>query len=530
MTETEGTDQATSAVFYLSRILFSSLTFGVLLSLCLVPAAAQFSFDKFEVKTGVAKRQTVLTGFLLGGNVADLAVVSIDRNGGRRLQIHAFEGGAWKLKTDTPINPDILFFDIANIGGRDRILMLEQGHLKWFDPESEDRHDLIEVSSRFNVSERNEIPFVDVTRDLNNDGIDDIVIPGIDGFLVFIQKTDGSFDGPQELGPPEPFIDKIPFGLSRTYGEIGWTFESNPLYQKRVHQFDYDRDGRTDLVFWNGDRFDVYTQNKQGRFAELPIAFPGNASFDTDGVYSLYFRTGDEDRLRILHSINDMNGDGVADLVILSAKDAVSRGSQNLRRFTRDTRFKVYLGKPVFSGTEFPSEFDTSIEPGGYVVGMRPHDFEGDGRVDMMFTTFRIGVYGFLRVLVAGKVSFDLKFYRMDGGRYPDEPNAKRKFKSEMDPFDDRKESFFPFVLLGDVDGDGRSDLVMAKDRDEMQVFKGIAGKGVFAKRAQKIKTDIPIEEYYTRMVDLNQDGKQDILMHHASSSGPHRLTVLVAR
>ena len=47
------------------------------------PAAAQFTFEQYEVVTGSAKRQTVLAGFLLGGAIADLAVVNIDDNDDR---------------------------------------------------------------------------------------------------------------------------------------------------------------------------------------------------------------------------------------------------------------------------------------------------------------------------------------------------------------------------------------------------------------------------------------------------------------
>ncbi len=42
------------------------------------PAAAEFTFDRYEVVLGSAERQTVLTGFFLGGGIAELAVVNID--------------------------------------------------------------------------------------------------------------------------------------------------------------------------------------------------------------------------------------------------------------------------------------------------------------------------------------------------------------------------------------------------------------------------------------------------------------------
>ena len=55
-----------------------------------VPA---FIFDKKEIDIGPAARQTVLTGFLLGGDVADLAVMNVDERGERRVRVYAFEGG-----------------------------------------------------------------------------------------------------------------------------------------------------------------------------------------------------------------------------------------------------------------------------------------------------------------------------------------------------------------------------------------------------------------------------------------------------
>ena len=36
--------------------------------------------------------------------------------------------------------------------------------------------------------------------------------------------------------------------------------------------------------------------------------------------------------------------------------------------------------------------------------------------------------------------------------------------------------------------------------------------------------------EEYTWLVDLNEDGKQDLLIHHLSTDELHRVTVLIAR
>ena len=132
---------------------------GVFLSGCMThtcdalradQAAAEFTFDEYEVVTGVAKRQTVLTGFLLGGAVAELAVVHIDENDDRRLRVYAFGDVTWAPKLDATLGPEVLFVDVANIGGRDRLVTYERGRMNWFDPESATERALVAVTSNFN--------------------------------------------------------------------------------------------------------------------------------------------------------------------------------------------------------------------------------------------------------------------------------------------------------------------------------------------------------------------------------------------
>ena len=45
---------------------------GVFLLMFTTSAAAEFTFEQYEVVLGAAERQTVLTGFLLSGVVAEL--------------------------------------------------------------------------------------------------------------------------------------------------------------------------------------------------------------------------------------------------------------------------------------------------------------------------------------------------------------------------------------------------------------------------------------------------------------------------
>ena len=126
------------------RSLVAVLALGVILSGGMPRAAAQsifsrdkFVFEQFEVITGTAKSQAVLTGFLLGGEIAELAVVNIDESGSRLLSIYAFGDSKWELTIQTTLRREVMFIDVANIAGRDRLVTYERGHLNWFDPTSE---------------------------------------------------------------------------------------------------------------------------------------------------------------------------------------------------------------------------------------------------------------------------------------------------------------------------------------------------------------------------------------------------------
>ena len=232
---------------------------------------SEFTFEQHEVVTGSMKRPTVLNGFFLDGAMAELAVVNIDQNAARRLRLFAFESGGWKPKLDATLRREVLFVDVAKIRGRDRLVTYGSGRLSWFDPQSKTERLLKAVAFNYKPISEGEIPQVDITRDINGDDRDDLVFPDVDGFLISTQRSNGSFTNAKKLGPPEPFrnevgLDESGLDDSRSYGEVGITDFTLPFYLSRVHQMDYNQDGRNDIVFWNEDHFDVHLQNKRGLF------------------------------------------------------------------------------------------------------------------------------------------------------------------------------------------------------------------------------------------------------------------------
>ena len=575
-------------------------------------ADEHFTFDQYEVVTGSAKRQSIVTGFLLGGAFAELAVVNIDDNDDRRLRIYAFRDGAWSPKLDATLRPEVSFVDVANIAGRDRLITYENGRLNWFDPDLSTELALVIVTSNFTPPRKGEIPHVDVTWDVNDDGRDDLVVPDTDGFWVFIQMSHGAFADPVKIGPSTD--------LSRIYGADGYRY--NPWSQSRVHEMDYNLDGRNDLVFWNDDHFEVHHQDERGLFAPVAETFTTDVAFDSDDLSSL--ATGDMTG-RVLHSLADLNGDGIGDLAVhalegksISSKHSTyevhfgARAPDGGTVFARgvDIAFRSD-GKPIVfqrrnvrdyrqwvdrKPPRVPTSSLTNSPPAWpYVqLGMDRHDFDGDGHVDLVFTTIEAdfltsSFWKRWKAFWGDSIWLNSEFYRMEGGRYRNSPNAIRRvalaagpsspgwvpldlvlrgathesWKTQVRTIDleggmatakdwrrlskisskSYPPAFNNTLLIGDVTGDGRSDLIIGTHPWILQVFVGVPEPYLFARRSHEVAVAVPNDEEYTWLVDLNKDGKQDILMHHPFTqrddfgapirppgTDPHRVTMLIAR
>ncbi len=507
----------------------------------MMSAPTELTFQQHKVETDTAKHQTVLTGFILDGDFAELAVVNVDENDNRHLRIYAFSDGTWILRLDTTLRPEVMFVDVANIGGRDRLITYEHGRLNWFDPDSVVERTLVEVTTNYNATGEGGIPHVDITQDINRDSLDDLVVPDINGFWIATQSRDGSFTDPMKLGPPEPFLDEIPMDDTRSYREVGITPLTVLWYLSRVHQMDYDHDGRSDLVFWNADHFDVYRQDARGMFSSVAETFTVDIPFDSDGAYSIAFGFSGENmfslifgfrentKRRVLHTFQDMNGDSTADMVIHSLEGR-SLGKQR-------SLYEVYFGTPTPDGIGFARNVGMTIRPRGTAGGLQPwgyssqwfQDLDADGKVDILFKDVKTGLIGMSRAMLGKSIAIDLEFYRMEDGTYPDKPTTRRKIRPGLDLFETDK-VFFPVVLLGDVNGDRRSDLLVGKHWEELHVFPGIPGPKLFARKPQKVAIAMPNDERNARLVDLNKDNKKDLLIYYPSTTESNRVTLLIAQ
>lgn len=522
------------------------------------PLSAEVDFDRHEIVTGTAQQQTILIGHFMGGAMAEVAVIYPHGQGNRKLHIYRFQDDDWALVLNTSLGNEVLFADVLKTNGRDRLIVYQQGRVSVFETASGSLDTLVEVDIDYNRSEKGQsyagteplypsgnraIPHIDITRDLNHDGLDDLVLPSVEGFWIATQGEDGSFARPVKLGPPEPFRDANAFDDTRNYGEVGISALTIPWYLSRVHELDYDMDGRNDLAFWNDDHFEVYRQGVDGAFATVAETITTKAPFESDGTYSILFglvEAGESSasllfglrkrsRMTVLVSLRDMNGDQVADLTTMTLE---GRGILKLA-----SHYMVYFGTRTPDGVAFPGQPDTSTEPSGRAGGMHHsgysslwlQDFDGDGQLEIMVGEVKIGLTTMLRAMLGTTITLTGEIHRLEDGSFPERPVFKQNIKCDIE-HGGRDQGFFPAMVVGDVNGDGRTDVLVGKNRQELYIYLGEPGPGVLSKKARKFSATLPSDERNTWLADINGDASQDIVLQHPANTEPGRVTLLVSR
>ena len=250
-------------------------------------------------------------------------------------------------------------------------------------------------------------------------------------------------------------------------------------------------------------------------FSTVPDTFTVDVPFDTDGAYSIAFGFSGENmfalisgfrentKRRVLYTFRDMNGDGVTDMVVL-ALEGRSLGKQR-------SLYEVHFGTSRLNSIVFTPDVNVTIQPRGTAGGLLPwgyssqwlQDFDGDSNIDILFKDVKTTIGGMARAMVGKSIAIDIELYHMENGVYPKKPVTTHKIRPNFDLFE-KKRVFFPAVLLGDVNGDKRPDLLIGKDWKEMHVFLGIPGPKLLAQKPQTVAVAMPEDERNIRLVPLS--------------------------
>jgi hypothetical protein len=203
--------------------------------------------------------------------------------------------------------------------------------------------------------------------------------------------------------------------------------------------------------------------------------------------------------------LDDLDGDGKTDL-------AVQRTVLNGSWFGATAELSWAHGR----GDGF--EALRTLPLAAAAFGVKLLDVDGDGDKDFVAPVVDIGLGTLARALVARSVRVDLSLFRMDKGQFQ-APVTLRTFGFPVEQPDRLQIS-----LDGDVDGDGRLDLVTNDGEDHVRVYRG-RPDGMEPTAAWDVPMPVPLGDDTLFVHDLTGDKKAEIFVW-----GPKAATGTVLR
>lgn len=442
---------------------------------------------------GVAPKAALLAD--VDGDGLDDLVVATSRRAGRTersIEVHLRrrEGDAFVAAPDFSFElpNDVTAFAVGDVHedpGSEIVLFTASGAFAWRPKGPEDSRfaRLLSGSFLWQLADAHDVmAFEKGVRDVDGDGLADIVLPEPDGWRIAVQRRPAG--GPASFAtvsapriPQDQDGEDQPLGSRRMQAKtkrnevrIAITIGSDDaeLPQDLVDvtesvpapQFaDFDGDGRADLLAQTSRDLCVWKQRADGTFPDAP-----------DATYTLPVPADRERRLDVSYGshVADVDGDRRIDCVMLAG----DKRSDDVR-----TQVLVYVqGKagapdpssPLFGGKGLPTQL---LRIGGFAGSPDIVDVDGDGRRDLVLGSVRVdGALDVAKVAGEGALDAEIYVFKNRGGAFNERPDLTFPVQVKAEGLrKSRREVTAEF--FGDVTGDGVRDLLLRDDPERVRVL-----------------------------------------------------------
>jgi hypothetical protein len=327
-----------------------------------------------------------------------------------------------------------------------------------------------------------------------------VMIPQKKGYDILTKKEQNNFVFQSKLGfKPDISLYGSSGELDQNRGLIHLSYEIPSMIFT-----DYDQDGKEDVLLLNKDKMYVFLSKADGSFQE-----------QADKVVALKAR-GNEEKQEV--KIDDVNGDGLIDLILNESTGDLEKGGK--------TKINIYLGK---KGEGFhldsPHQILSSEKEQSEVWF---NDLDKDGKKEMIMTSWGFSVGSFVKLLFSKSAKFNLYIRSLrENDTYPNQPNREMKLSVKVSlgsSSDDNQALDFS----GDFNGDGLNDFYFVGGENIMKFYLGRKGDFFADKPQHEMGIDIPAGG--PKIIDLNNDGKSDLIFSPEKKELKGKITILFSK
>lgn len=376
---------------------------------------------------------------------------------------------------------DVTAFALADVHrdpGLEVVLFNGRGAFSWRPgaPEGEALARLLDAEFLWQLADEHDIySWASGVRDLDGDGLDDLILPEPTGYRIAIQRRvegrPASFDRVSAPRVPldpgsglDPELDERGRSTTERSVSVGIRISSDDPEADALVKIseavpvpnfvDWDGDGDLDLWAQSPKFLHVWVQDADGRFSEAPqssstLPVVGDRSRRLDPSYSSH--------------VEHLNRDRRGDYVVFGG----DRRSDDVR-----TQCLVYSATGVRSDLGDGSDlFGEKGRPeqllvfAGFVVRPQFEDVDGDGLADLCVSVIRPDLIDQLRSAASGHFQARLYVYLNRGQGFSKKPDLEHRFEFGAE------RGLFTAQFVPDVTGDGVADLLLRDEPDRLRLL-----------------------------------------------------------
>ena len=403
----------------------------------------------------------------------------------RRLEAWRIKGTELERVASLPLTRDVVAFAHGDVlaGGGEELVLFNAGGAFALRADSEARPvRLVAADFLWQAADPEDaFDWSEGVRDLDGDGLADLVLPELDGFAIAVQRRAEGAEPtfgvvsrvrvPLEATKPGERERRdnrakgrrgdSSFSLEVSVGDDGEQKDSGPLVSIAEHVpspawLDWDADGDLDLVLQTQTTLHVWTQDA-GAFAEAPqfsLALPVAAD-----------RTRELDVSYSAHAV-DLDRDARADYAVF-ASDKKSDDVRTQGLFFEQAA--VETGPALFGADGSPASL---LVFAGFLSEPQFRDLDGDGLPELVVKTFRPDLIDQIRSAASESIEIEMFVYRNKAGTFSKKPELAKRFDVALE------DGELEVEFLGDLTGDRLAELLVRDRPDKVRVLSMRATTG----------------------------------------------------